>query len=172
MNVKTKLNCAKQLVAAWSLVILMSLTCPFGLLANENENEDAHAEEAHHKHSLGLFVGVTQEGDENLTTLGIEYAYRINRLWSVGGVIERADREKDSTLGVVFVHLWPWKGLFLGGGVGRKDPVEEREWTARATLGYEWEFGKGWLINAQANLDFIENHDREEVYGIVFGKQF
>lgn len=168
---KSKSEYSRRFVAAWSFALIISLACPFKLMANENEHEEPHAE-AHHKHSLGLFVGVTQEHDESLGTLGIEYAYRINRLWSVGGLIERADREKDSTLGIVFVHFWPWKGLFLGGGVGRKDPVDEREYTARATLGYEWEFGKGWLINAQANLDFIENHDREEVYGIVFGKQF
>ena len=158
---------SKNLLVAWSLAAIMSLACPFSLLANENEHE-----EAHHKHALGLFVGVTREDDESLSTLGIEYSYRINRLWTVGGVIERADRESDSTLAIAFVHFWPWKGLFLGGGVGRKDPADEREYTARATLGYEWEFGGGWLFNAQANLDFIENHDREEVFGIVFGRQF
>ena len=163
---------SRQRVATLGLMIIMGLSWPFGLLANENGHEEAHAEEAHHKHALGLFVGITQEHGESLETFGIEYAYRINRLWSVGGVIERADREKDSTLGIAFVHFWPWKGLFLGGGVGRKDPAGERENTARASVGYEWEFGKGWLINAQANLDFVEHHDREEVYGIVFGKQF
>lgn len=152
--------------------MILSLACSFSLFADENEHQETHTGEAHHKHSLGLFVGVTREHDENLGTWGIEYSYRINRLWTVGGVIERADREKDSTLGIVFVHLWPWKGLFLGGGIGRKDPADERENTARATVGYEWEFGKGWLINAQANLDFIEDHDREEVYGIAFGRSF
>lgn len=172
MHVKTKSGCSRHLLVAWALVLIMSLACPFGLAANEDEHEENHAEEAHHKHALGLFVGVTQEDDENLSTLGIEYSYRINRLWTVGAVIERADRESDSTLAIAFVHFWPWKGLFLGGGVGRKDPAEERENTARASLGYEWEFGGGWLINAQANLDFIENHDREEVFGIVFGRQF
>lgn len=169
---KKELENSRHILMTWTLAAVMSLACPFSLLANENEHEESHAEEAHHKHALGLFLGVTQEGDENLGTLGIEYSYRINHLWSVGGLIERADREKDSTLGIVFVHFWPWKGLFLGGGVGRKDPGEERENTARATVGYEWEFGKGWLINAQVNLDFIEDHDREEVFGIVFGKQF
>jgi hypothetical protein len=168
---KSKSEYSRHFMAAWSFALIISLACPIKLMANENEHEELNAE-VHHKHSLGLFLGVTQEHDESLSTLGIEYAYRINRLWSVGGLIERADREKDSTLGIVFVHFWPWRGLFLGGGVGRKDPADERENTARATLGYEWEFGKGWLINAQANLDFIEHHDREEVYGIVFGKQF
>jgi hypothetical protein len=159
-------------MATWGLAIIMSLAWPFGLLANENEHQETHAEEAHHKHALGLFVGVTREGGESHETFGIEYAYRINRQWSVGGVIERADKEKDSTLAIAFVHFWPWKGLFLGGGIGRKDPADERENTIRATVGYEWEIGKGWLINAQANLDFIKNHDREEAYGIVFGKLF
>jgi hypothetical protein len=168
---KSKSDYSRRFMAAWSYALITILACPFEVMANENEHEKYHAE-AHHKHSLGLFVGVTREHDESLSTLGIEYAYRVNSLWSVGGLIERADRDKDSTLGIVFVHFWPWKGLFLGGGIGRKDPADERENTARVTLGYEWEFGKGWLINAQANLDFIENHDREEVYGIVFGKQF
>ena len=172
MDVKIESIRSRQLVTIWGLAIILSMAWPLGLMANENEHEEIHTEEAHHKHALGLFVGITQEHGESLETFGIEYAYRINRLWSVGGVIERADREKDSTLGIAFVHFWPWKGLFLGGGVGRKDPADERENTIRATVGYEWEFGKGWLINAQANLDFIKDHDREEVYGIVFGKQF
>ena len=169
---KSKSEWSSRQVATWGLAMIMGLVWSFGLLANENEHEEIHAEEAHHKHALGLFVGVTHEDGENHETLGIEYAYRFNRHWTVGGVIERADREEDSTLGIVFVHFWPWKGLFLGGGVGRKDPADERENTIRATVGYEWEFGNGWLINTQANLDFIKDHDREEAYGIVFGKQF
>jgi hypothetical protein len=125
-------NWSRYLVAAWSLALITSLAFPFGLLANENEHEEIHAEEAHHKHALGLFVGITEEHGESLETFGIEYSYRINHHWTVGGLIERADRKKDSTLGIAFVHYWPWKGLFLGGGVGRKDPGDERENTARA----------------------------------------
>lgn len=169
---KSKSQYLIRRVLAWVLVMFMTLSCPFGVLANESEHTEIHEDEAHPKHALGLFIGVTQEGGESLGTLGIEYSYRINHHWTVGGVIERADREKDSTLGIVFAHFWPWKGLFLGGGIGRKDPTDERENTARVTIGYEWEFGKGWLINVQGNLDFIENHDREEVYGLVFGRQF
>ena len=163
---------SRQRLATLGLMIIMGLSWPFGLLANENGHEEAHAEEAHHKHALGLFVGITQEHGESLSTLVIEYAYRINHRWSVGGVIERADRDKNSTLGIAFVHFWPWKGLFMGGGIGRKDPVDDRENTARVTLGYEWELGKSCMVNAQANLDYIKDHDREEVYGIAIGKLF
>ena len=129
-------------------------------------------EEGHAKHTLAVFAGVTREHDENLETLGIEYSYRISRSWSAGGVIERAERDKDSTLAIVFAHFWPYKGLFLGAGVGRKDPADERENTYRATIGYEFELGGGWVIAPQANLDVVEGHENEEVYGIAFGKQF
>jgi len=129
-------------------------------------------EEADAKHALAVFGGVTREESENLETVGVEYAYRINKSWSVGGVIERAVREDNSTLAIVFVHLWPYKGLFLGVGVGRKDPFDERENTVRGTIGYEFELGGGWSIAPQANLDVIENEENEEVYGISVGKRF
>ena len=144
-----------------------------GAIAEESHSQGTHAGEEHHgKHALAAFLGVTHEHGENLETLGIEYSYRINKSWSVGGVIERAEREKDSTLAILFAHLWPYKGLFLGAGVGRKDPGDERENVFRSTIGYEFELGKGWSIAPQANLDIIEHHENEEVYGLALGKRF
>lgn len=87
-------------------------------------------------------------------------------------MIERAERDRHSTLAIAFLHLWPYKGLFIGGGIGRKDPGEERENTFRATIGYEFELGSGWIISPQFNLDVIENEENEEVFCIAFGKQF
>ena len=144
-----------------------------GAIADETQSQGKHEEEADHgKHVLAAFLGVTHEHGENLETLGIEYSYRISKSWSIGGVIERAEREKDSTLALLFAHLWPYKGLFLGAGVGRKDPGDERENVLRGTIGYEFELGKGWSFAPQANLDFIENEENEEVYGIALGKRF
>jgi hypothetical protein len=154
------------------LILSILIIFPFSISASETEGSEKHDEEAHHKHTIGLFLGVTREHSENLETFGLEYSYRFHPKWTVGGVIERADREKDSTLGIVFVHFWPHKGLFLGGGVGRKDPGDKRENTARATIGYEWELPRAWIINLQANVDFIEHEDREEVYGVAIGKSF
>jgi len=144
-----------------------------GAIAAEVDGDKSHGEEkAHAKHALAVFAGVTREHNESLGTLGLEYSYRINQDWSIGGVIERADRSKNSTLAIVFAHWWPYKGLFIGGGVGRKDPVDERENTLRATIGYEFELGGDWSIAPQANLDMIEGNENEEVYGIAIGKRF
>jgi len=156
-----------------TLAIAFCVLFSAAAIANETESEAAHGgEESHAKNALAVFAGVTREHSENLATLGIEYSYRFHKNWSVGGMIERADREKNSTLVIAFVHLWPYKGLFLGAGIGRKDPGDERQNTVRATIGYEFELGRGWSIAPHANLDAIENEENEEVYGISFGKRF
>ncbi len=144
-----------------------------GALADETGSGEIHGgEESRHKHALAVFAGVTREHGENLDTLGIEYSYRLHENWSVGGVIERAEGEKHSTLVIAFVHYWPYKELFVGAGLGRKDPGDERQNTLRATIGYEFELGRGWAIAPQANLDVIEQEENEQVYGIAFGKRF
>lgn len=144
-----------------------------GAIAAELDGDELRGEEkAHAKHALALFAGVTREGTESHGTLGIEYGYRINTYWSIGGIIERADRDKSSTLVIVFAHWWLYKELFIGAGVGRKDPGDKRENTLRATIGYEFELGEDWSIAPQANLDVIEGHENEEVYGFSFGKRF
>ncbi|UCH48111.1 MAG: hypothetical protein JSU95_19125 [Betaproteobacteria bacterium] len=156
-----------------ALIVALSLLVSVNALAEETAGEEHHAaEESHGKHALALFVGVTREHGDNLATLGIEYSYRFDEKWSVGGVIERADRDQDSTLVIAFLHFWPWKELFVGAGVGRKDPADERQNTLRATVGYEFELGGGWAIAPSVNLDVIEHEEDEEVYGISIGKRF
>ena len=156
-----------------TLAVAFCVLFSVAAIADETESDANHGgEEAHRKHALGLFAGVTREHGEYLDTLGIEYSYRLHENWSVGGVIERADREKNSTLVIAFVHLWPYKEWYVGAGIGRKDPDDERQNTARATIGYEFEFAGSWSISPQANVDFIEHEENEEVYGIVFGKRF
>jgi len=144
-----------------------------GAIASETEGDETHVgEEDIRKHSLAVFAGITREESENHGTLGIEYSYRINESWSVGGLVERAERKKDSTLVMAFAHFWPYKGLYLGAGVGRKDPGDSRENTLRATIGYEFELSGGWALSPQANLDIIEHEDSEVVFGIAVGKRF
>ncbi len=144
-----------------------------GVIASEAGGDEGHVgEEGHHKHTLAVFAGITREDSDNHATLGLEYSYRISESWSVGGLVERAERKKESTLVMAFAHFWPYRGLYLGAGVGRKNPGDKRENTLRATIGYEFELSGGWVLSPQANLDMIEHEDSEVVFGIAFGKQF
>jgi hypothetical protein len=166
MNIN--LRNAKLLMSALVLSFI-----PSGSWAGETGQEESEtSHEQHGRHSLGPFIGITREHGHNRETLGIEYSYRITRHWSAGAVIENAEGDKSSTLAIAFVHFWPTEFLYLGLGVGRKDPGDERENTLRGTIGYEFELGGGWAISPQANVDFIEDEETEEVYGLVFGKRF
>ena len=139
----------------------------------EGHGEEAQHEEEHHKkHALSVFVGATHEHGEYHPTVGIEYGYHFSHLWSFGVVIERADREKSSTLGIVFVQLHPFKGLFLTAGAGRKDPDEKRQVTYRLGIGWEFELKGDWIIAPQLNFDFVDDEENEEVAGISFGRRF
>jgi hypothetical protein len=157
-------NCLKRA----ALALCLSFVTP-GAVASEEEPGE---EEAHRRHTLGVFLGVTHEGGENHGTIGIEYAYRIKPLWSIGALVERADREKESTLLLGFVTLHPYKGWLLSGGLGRKDPSERRENAARIGIGYEFELAGGWAITPQVSVDFIEDEENEEVVGVGFYKLF
>lgn len=150
-------------------MVLLVVVMPTTAVASEETNGE---EEFHRRHALGIFLGVTREESESLETIGIEYAYRFHQNWSVGAVAERADREKDSTLVIAFVDLHPYKGWFLRGGVGRKDPAGKEENTARIGIGYEFELAGGWAIVPQVSKDFIEDEEDEEVFGVGFYKLF
>jgi len=153
--------------------VLMLSNLPGTTFASEAEPEEGELyHEQHGHHALGIFLGITKEHDHNRETIGIEYTYRINRNWSAGALVERAERDKSSTLTNVFIHFWPTEFLYFGAGYGRKDPGEERQNTGRLTLGYEIELGKSWSLSPQANIDFIEDEENEEVYGLVIGRRF
>ena len=107
-----------------NVVVALALLASVSAFAEETGGEEHHgAEEGHHKHTLDLFVGVTREHGEDLATLGIEYSYRFFENWTAGAVLERADRDQDSTLAIAFLHFWPWKGLYLGGGLAARPPA-------------------------------------------------
>ena len=88
--------------AKLAIIALLLSFVSNGAFATEAENEGPeHSFEHHGRHFLGPFIGITREEGHNRETIGIEYSYRINEAWSAGAVIERAERDKDSTLGIV-----------------------------------------------------------------------
>ncbi len=133
--------------------------------------EESHGE-LEYRHSLSVFLGATRAEGENLETAGIEYGYRLNKNWIVGVLVERAVRVSDSMLVIASASFHPYKGWFIGGGLGRKDPGPDRENTARLSFGYDFEFGGGWLLSPQIHKDFIENEEDEEVFGLAIGRNF
>ena len=86
---------------------------------------------------MAVFFGATRAHSENEATVGLELGYVLNRNWSIGAVVERAERDEHSTLILGGVGFHPWKGLRLQLGVGRKDPSGEEENVIRTGIAYD-----------------------------------
>ena len=59
-----------------SLIVIISLLLSSAAIASELEETETHEDGGHHKHTLGLFAGVTIEVNGDLVSLGIEYSCR------------------------------------------------------------------------------------------------
>jgi len=128
---------------------------------------------AHYRYAIAGFLGATRVDGENESTLGIEAGVAVNSQWSIGAVIERADRQRDSTLAIVGVGYHPFgPGIRAQFGVGAKDPSGETEFVFRAGLGWEHELHEGWFVKPYVAYDVINNEDNESVLGVYIGRLF
>jgi hypothetical protein len=126
-----------------------------------------------HRYVLAGFLGSTHVDGENESTLGVEGGYHISRVWSVGAVVERANRDRHSTLILAGVGWHPFDpALRFQLGAGVKDPSQSSELTIRLAVAYELEFETGWFIKPYLAADFIRNEDREVVFGAYLGRGF
>ena len=141
---------------------------------HEHEGEDAH-EESHaasheyHANTLGLFLGVTQEGRAEDFTIGLEYERRLNKSFGIGAVAEYVSGDLDFWVYAVpfAYHTGPWK-FYVAPGI--EDGEEDSDFLVRVGGEYAFELGK-WEVSPQIDLDFVDNNE-VWVLGIVIGRGF
>jgi hypothetical protein len=139
----------------------------------QETGHNADIEKEQHRFAIAGFIGGTHVNSDNELTLGLEGGFHIHDRWSIGAVIERADRDKHSTLTLVGVGWHPIGHAFrLQLGVGKKDPSGSTETVVRTGLAYEMEIDKGWFLKPSLALDFIDGEDNEGVFGLYIGRAF
>jgi hypothetical protein len=159
-----------KLARLGAALLLLGLTG--GLQAQEGGHEAGEAA-PHHRFGIAGFIGSTRVGGENEFTVGIDGGMRLNSNWSIGAVIERAERERHSTLLLAGVGWHPTgTDLRLQVGLGRKDPAGTTETVLRTAVAYELEAESGWFLKPYLAIDFITNEDNEGVFGVYIGKGF
>ena len=152
---------------AWHAAVLLPalVLCQPGIA----EEEAGH----HSKYAIAGFIGSTRAHGENEFTLGIEGGMNLSERWSVGVLLERAERERHSTLWLVGLGWHPFgPELRIQLGLGRKDPSGTTENMFRAAIGYELELKDRWFMKPYIAADFIENEDNEAVFGLYVGRGF
>ena len=109
----------------------------------------------------------------NEGTIGFEGGYRISQRLSIGAVLERAQRARESTLYLLGVGWHPLgSGLRLQIGVGQKDPRGSHESVLRTGLAWEFELGQRWFAKPYLAYDMIEGEANETVLGVYLGRAF
>lgn len=143
----------------------------------------ALAEEPHHpapyhlEHGpqhLSMFLGGTEVDEEGIGTaftLGVDYEYRLGRRLGVGGLVEHAFGDLDSTslLGVVDLHICHGLALQLGPGVELGE--EEDVFITRVGALYEFE-RNAYTVSPQVHYDIHDGAKDAVVFGLAVGHAF
>ena len=128
-------------------------------------------EEGDYRNKVSLFGGNTQDDSENGASIGLEYEYRINPRFGIGGLGEYAGGDFDSwVIGIpVFIH--PHAGWFFRLAPGLEFEDSETSFLFRAGLGYEFELMPRWSLAPEINADFVDG-DTKLVYGLTLSWKF
>ena len=154
------------------LALTLACVAAFAAPGNAQEHGDEHAA-GHGRYALAVFLGSTQVHGDGEFTVGVEGGINLNDKWSVGAVLERAERDRHSTLYLVGLGWHPLgPELRPQFGVGQKDPAGKHETVYRTGLACELELRDRWFVKPYLAVDFIDNEENEEVYGIYVGRAF
>ena len=146
--------------------------------ANEASEEESHG---FHRHHMALILGNTQsEESSNGPSIGVDYEYRLNQWFGIGGLAEYAGGDFDHLLLVVPLYIHPYKGWLLNVSLGTEvhkdhDEHEEdkrtRDWIVRGGVAYQFPIGSRYTLGPEFNVD-VSEHETTISYGLAFGVGF
>jgi hypothetical protein len=171
----------KELYHLTAMLALFLALMPLECLGEEAAH--GHKEAAHrHRHHVALFAGgthadieieeagIVREESEDAFTVGLDYEYRLRPLFGVGGLVEYAGGDLETTIvaGALFIH--PVGGLKFILAPGVEHEGDENEFLFRAGVYYDFFFGN-FSITPTFSVDFVDGEE-DLVYGVSFGYGF
>ena len=125
-----------------------------------------------HPHHLSLIVGATEKSGNWAQTVGIEYTYRLNMRWSVGGWYEQSfgDFELESLGVLTNLYATDHLALLLGAG-SERDLFNEAKYLGRIGASYQFHIGSA-TVAPIGWVDFIENGKELYFLGLTLGTGF
>ena len=125
-----------------------------------------------HPHHLSLIVGATEKSGEWAETVGIEYSYRLNKRWSVGGWYEQSfgDFELESLGVLANLYATDHLALLLGAGAER-DLFDDAKYLGRVGASYQFHIGSA-TVAPVGWIDLIESGKELYFLGVALGIGF
>jgi hypothetical protein len=128
------------------------------------------------RHHVGLFLGGAtrfddRDEDETDLAIGIEYEFRLNQAFGVGGLIEGIPTSGVRDLVLATPVVWhPVDGLKLSLAPGIEFHDQDKDFMIRFAAGYDFRIGR-FTIGPDVSLD-LTHHSRTLVYGVFGGVGF
>lgn len=147
----------KQIIFVTALLIFLLL--PGNIWGQEEESPEG-------KSDISLFLGASSSSSDIAFTIGVDYQYRINRVFGVGGVLDHATGDFQSTLvaPALFLHV---KQLSFTIAPGLEFSGEETEFVVRIGAEYEFELSR-FAIVPGVFYDTERDGFPTWVYGVAF----
>jgi len=144
------------------LFFTVLLCIPLTALSQEEKGE-----EEENKNDIVVFMGGTSSHESTAFTLGIGYQYKITRLIGVGGFLDHAFGDINSTIVAPALYLSVKNFTFLvGPGIEISD--DDVIGVLRLGVEYQLEFS-GFLLKPGLFFDTERDEDPSVVYGLSFG---
>jgi hypothetical protein len=123
------------------------------------------------RQEVAVFIGGVHNSDsEDAFSIGLEYEYRLNEAWGIGGIVDYADLDPgESVLAVpAYFHITDaWKVLVAPGVSHTSD---EDEFLVRVGTAYTFDF-ESFRISPALDVDFVDGEETF-IYGMNFGLAF
>ena len=152
---------ARSLIYVFALVVWSSL--PQKLLAADE----------YHAHHLAVVGGFARHHGHDANFLGLEYEYRLNDKWGIGGYYEQTFNGFDlEALGVIGTYH-PGRGWKVMGGIGGEGKLDndETKLLLRFSVGYNFHVGETTITPIVA-VDWIEDNSTATYLGVAVGFGF
>ena len=153
--------------------ILLFCLLTLGLFAQEAHNEKHHS----HKHHVEVFLGGAKEYrdiEKQTHVFGLEYQYRLNETWAVGGAVEtlgnQTERERAYTIAASFYATPAWQ-IFAGPGYEVNEDGHG-VYYLRVGTGYGFNLGNSFTLTPKLMVDAIEGNGPTLIAGFALGYGF
>jgi hypothetical protein len=133
--------------------------------------ETGHGHGGFHRHHASVFVGnTTNHKGDNALTFGLDYEYRINKIWGLVALADHAGDDIQATVVGVGAMLHSIGDLRLQAAPGLDFHGSHEEFVVRFGALYDFQVGN-WTLSPSLYVDVLEL-ESSLIYGLGFGRGF
>ena len=115
------------------------------------------------RHRIGVFAGATFADSEVGPSIGLDYQYRLDRIFGIGGGVEYtgADFREGIIVATAYWRPWssePWKDVtvYASAGTDLQPADKTRSFLIRIGAEYGFALSNGYEIAPAFNIDFTD----------------